>query len=311
MTTTQASKTVTLEPYTRNGQTLVADVAHQNKLLTSDTYHSIRDGIMGMRKDPASGALYDKYLTEVVQNNKDWPPAEMNKLKTMLAKSGVGFSGLVNEVGMDLKSHGYSASYRPALAISVNGRPMHPEVVVRELKASGVELKGDIPRSVAPDKISGALHIEAGDAQKMANNFASEQLQRGFKMTSGQLMEEVTHHARKFGIYGKAVGAAVAGGLAMAQGANAAEVGMASVNAVAPGAGTLGKLAIGEGPKKGVLCESFGEAAGAASGVVAGVAVFLGTGYTGPVGAALAVGAAAGTELVMTPIARKACDLVM
>lgn len=109
------------------------------------------------------------------------------------------------------------------------------------------------------------------------------------------LANEVGDGMRRLGIYGKAAGAVLASGMAMASGANAAEIGAAGINAVAPGAGTL---VLGQGPSEGRLCRSFGEATGALAGgatVAAGVTL-TGIGavgafpLSGPLGSAAVVG---------------------
>ena len=109
---------------------------------------------------------------------------------------------------------------------------------------------------------------------------------------------EMSDLARRGGVVGKTVAAAIGGGLAMAGGANASEVGKEAINAAAPG---LGTLALGEGKKQGVLCEAFGQV----SGAVAGVGVGLGVGMvSGPGG----VVAGVATDAVVGPKAQEMCE---
>ncbi len=96
--------------------------------------------------------------------------------------------------------------------------------------------------------------------------------------------------------------AGVAGTLAVAGGANAAEVGVAALDAAAPG---LGTLALGEGPKKGKLCGAFGQAGGALAGVGAGL---VGTGVAGPLAG---VGAGMLVEAGATPALTAGCERVV
>lgn len=299
---------VKLEPYKRQGETLIADIRGSNGLnITSSEYHPVREKIMNMRAhDPATGRLYDNFITDVLQNKKDWPAAKMDELQKGLGKNNMGLGPLTNDVARDLKGHNYSSSYRPSLAIEVNGRPMHPDVVVDNLKSKGIVPAGEIPRSAAPDKIiGGGLAIKAGDAVKLADDMAVKATERSFSKTANMLMTEVAEHGRKFGIVGKVIGAGVAGSLAMAGGANASEIGKESVNAVAPG---LGTLALGEGPTQGKLCQAFGQATGALAGIGAGLGIGAATSWTGP-GAVIAGGAAGiATEAAVTPAATWACN---
>ena len=89
------------------------------------------------------------------------------------------------------------------------------------------------------------------------------------------MAREVGDSLRRIGIFGKAAGAVLAGGMAMAGGANAAEVGQAAMNAAVPGTGTL---VLGEGPSHGRLCKAFGEATGAIAQGGAYAAGFAATG---------------------------------
>ncbi|MDB5492467.1 MAG: hypothetical protein JWO78_2316 [Micavibrio sp.] len=298
---------VKLEPYKRNGENLIADIRNGAASITDKQYHEVRDKVMNMRAhDPATANMYDKYLTEVVKNKKEWPTADIEKLNTSLNKSNLGLSHLTNDISKDLKAHGYSSSYRPPLVIDVNGHPMHPEVVADNLRAKGIEPAGEIPRSAAPGKISGGgLAIKAGDAVKLADDMAVKATERGFSKTANLLMTEVAEHGRRFGIVGKVIGAGVAGTMAFAGGASAAEIGKDSVNAVAPG---LGTLALGDGPKHGVLCQAFGQVTGALAGVGAGLGVGALTSWTGP--GALIAGGATGiaTEAAVTPAVTWACN---
>ena len=116
-----------------------------------------------------------------------------------------------------------------------------------------------------------------------------------------RMLHAVEQGAGKFGTAGKVVAAGVAGTLAVAGGANAAEVGVAALDAAAPG---LGTLALGEGPKKGKLCGAFGQAGGALAGVGAGL---VGTGMAGPV---VGVGAGMLVEAGATPALTAGCERV-
>lgn len=112
---------------------------------------------------------------------------------------------------------------------------------------------------------------------------------------------------RRFGVVGKVAGAAVAGTLAIASGAQASEIGRESINGALPG---LGTLVLGEGPKRGRLCQAFGEATGAVAGVGVGLAAGAATSLTGPGAVAVGVVAGGATEAVATPAATKLCNMV-
>lgn len=195
------TKPVEIKPYLRGTEELIAGLWNGQVNMTAKEYHGVRDGIMNMRKaDPAMGALYDKYLTDVVQGGKSLPTEQMNKLQDALRKQNVGLSTLVNDVGMDLKKHGWSTSYRPPVCVSVNGRPMHPDVVVAELKASGVAIDGDIPRSTSPGKISnGTITVKKEGLIQGLENVAQdvrrvEDVERKFAKV-GTVMAEVVEHS--------------------------------------------------------------------------------------------------------------------
>jgi len=297
-----------LMPYTKNGEHLIAGVSSGAKMVTSSEYHGVREGIMKMRtSDPATASLYDKYLTDVVQNKKDWPAGDMQKLEAGMAKNNVSLNNLTNEVSRDLKVNGYSASYRPAVMVDVQGRPMHPEVVADNLKGRGINPEGSIPRSVEPGKVAGGIKLGAADAVTFSKEVAAEGNVRGFKESEGlfsktlakEVVGEAAHKAHSFGLAGKAAGAVMAGGaVALSGNASASEIGKEAINGAAPG---LGTLALGEGPKEGVLCEAFGQATGAIAGFAAGI---FASPVVTPVGGVV-VGMA--TEAVVTPGATAAC----
>lgn len=308
----EGSKPVTFKPYERQGEQLIAGMFDGRGLnITATEYHGARQSIMTMRgKDPAASALYDRYLTEVVQGKKDWPQADIKKLDDAIGKHGVGRNPLMNDVGRDLKGHGYSSNYRPSVAVEVNGRPMHPDVIAAEYRARGVDVQGQIPTSQAPGKVAGGMHVDGHDAQKFADRFVKESGERGFRRTGEMLSEELVHNAKRFGIVGKALGGVAAATIAMAGNASAAEVASETANAMVPGVGSVGKAVLGEGPKRGHLCEAFGQVTGAVAGTGAGLVVGAGTSLTGPGAVALGIGAGVVTDAAVTPVAEKSCNWV-
>lgn len=308
----EGNKPVTFKPYERQGEQLIAGMFDGRGLnITATEYHGARQSIVAMRaKDPAASALYDRYLTEVVSGKKEWSQADIKKLDDAVGKHGVGRNPLMNDVGRDLKAHGYSPNYRPSVAIEVNGRPMHPEVIASEYRARGVEVQGQIPTSHAPGKVAGGIHVDAGDAQKFATKFAEESTERGFRKTGAMLFGELAEHGKKFGAVGKLAGGVAAATIAMAGNASAAEVASETANAMVPGAGSIGKAVLGDGPKRGHLCEAFGQVTGAVSGTGAGIVVGAATSLTGPGAVALGVGAGVVTDAVVTPVAEKSCNWV-
>lgn len=283
--------TVEFKPYVKNGENVVS----VGTGISDSTYHQSRNGILDMRaRDPALGRELDAYLSAEAKNPRamdGFPDERIKKLREGLEKQGVGFGNTTLDVARDLKAHGYSSSYKPAVMIEVNGRPMHPSVVANAIGGSAPDAR-DFPRSEAPGKVGGSFKISNfGDLAK--------ELEEGKKYgvsRHGGLMiaREVAHHAGR-------LGAVVGVGLALASGAQAAEVGQEVINAAAPG---LGTLVLGQGPTKGKLCGAFGQAGGALTGVGAGMA---GMALGGPV---TGIVAGVGAEAVATPALTALCENV-
>lgn len=291
--------TVEFKAYTRNGEPLVAVGAG----MPDSTYHATRKEILDMRvRDPALGRELDAYLSAEVKNHRrpeGFSDERVAKLRDNLEKRGLGLGDTTLDVAKDLKAHGYSSSYRPLVMIEVGGRPMHPSVVADSLKSVGgvpSEIR-DFPTSQGPGKVSGRFGIDH------FGNIAAE-VEKGFFANNGtkMILREVADQGRRIGSVGKIMAAGVAGTLAVAGGANAAEVGVAALDAAAPG---LGTLALGEGPKKGKLCGAFGQAGGALAGVGAGL---VGTGVAGPLAG---VGAGMLVEAGATPALTAGCERVV
>lgn len=308
----EGNKPVTFKPYERQGEQLIAGMFDSRGLnITASDYHGARSSIVAMRlKDPAASALYDRYLTDIVQGKKEWSQADIKRLDDAVGKHGVARNPLMNDVGSDLKAHGYSPNYRPSAVIEVNGRPMHPEVIASEYRARGIDVQGQIPTSHAPGKVVGAMQIEASEAQKFATKFAAESGERGFRKSSSILFSELAEHGKRFGAVGRIAGGAAAATIAMAGNASAAEVAAETANAMVPGAGSIGKAVLGEGPKRAHLCEAFGQVVGAATGTGAGIFVAASTSLTGPAAVALGIGVGVVTDAVVTPAAESACNSV-
>lgn len=179
------------------------------------------------------------------------------------------------------------------------GSPGHEVIRRRGATISEVAVLGreSYPTRLMPSEISELDRKTSAYAIKMASGISS-----GIRKAGEEVLEDVAKQGRKLGSVGKIVAAGVAGTLAVAGGANAAEAGVAALDAVAPG---LGTLTLGEGPKKGKLCGAFGQAGGALAGVGAGL---VGTGVAGPLAG---VGAGMLVEAGATPALTAGCERVV
>lgn len=121
---------------------------------------------------------------------------------------------------------------------------------------------------------------------------------------------KVAGNAGKFGLAGKAIGAAAGVSVALIGGnASAAELIDAAAGGVSPKLGKLGTLTLGEGSKRGILCESFGQAV--VPGVI-GTGVGLATSpFITPAGGfAAGVTAAAAVPESVSQASTNACNFV-
>ena len=195
-------KTIEMKPFLRNGEEIIAGLWEDQVNLLASDYHRTRNGIMKMRAaDPETAKLYDKFLKECFgKSKKNWAAEDLQKLQAALQKNGLGPSSLLNDVALDLKDHGYNPSYKPPLAISVNNRPMNPLVIERELKALGIEVSGETPRSSEGKISNDSLTFKRDDLikglDKLAVNFRrAEDIERELGRDSGKIFGHIAAHA--------------------------------------------------------------------------------------------------------------------
>lgn len=281
-----ATTTVTVEPFKRGTDYLVAGFMDQRGLNVTDReYHAVRDKIMEMRqRDPGAAKLYDKFIDQVVnKRGGTFDPVEYDTMVKGLNKQGVSLGPLTNEIASDLKAHKYSPSYRPEIMISVNGKPMVPSVVASQLEGAKVIGSFEAQRSLKPGEVSGRpMAFNITEAAKLSADPTLRYDNR--PMGTKMMQEELLTHSRWKSVSKGLLGVGLAGvaGLAAAAepGATPASVADAVVSTAVPG---------WQEARKGQACKAFGEGAGAiASGGV------LAAGATVTVTSAVALGAATG-----------------
>lgn len=330
-------KTVTIEPAKRGGDFLVAGFMDQRGLNMTDVdYHAHRNAIMEMRsRDPATARQYDRFLKEVVDTRGGtWPHQDIDNLRNSLAKHSLGLGSVTNQIGLDLRKHGYDSAYRPEVMLTVNGRQMMSGAVAAELRDAKVEGNFEIQRSQRAGTVAGKpISFSETELPKLTPQQPENRFARSEPIGTKLIKEEIVNHSRWSGLSGKMgsglmkVGAGLATGV-VAGVAAAAEpdatvksVGLAAGDQAIPGFhaarqpdATILKTALAVGDetvpgfelgRKGQLCKMWGEWAGAgarystiAVGMTAtGAAVAGGTITTGVGGVALGVGMAGLTAL--------------
>lgn len=146
------------KPYKRNdGSFLIDGISANATHVTDKQYADVRKGFETARNSatPDQRQLLDKYLDQTKSGKMTLTAQELGAIDKTLEKGGLSRGPLTSAVGSDLKSHGYSSSYKPALLIEVNGRPMSASLVMDELKSRGVHVTGEIPTSNGPGKFTG------------------------------------------------------------------------------------------------------------------------------------------------------------
>lgn len=292
-----AETVVKVEPYKRGDDFTVAGFRDERGFnITDRDYHAVRDKIMEMRqRDPGAAKLYDKFIDEVVHKRGSLPQPEMEMLNKGLSKNGLGLGSLTNSIAADLKAHNYSASYRPEVMLSVNGRPMIPSILAGHLQSANVVGEFNVQRSAAPGKVSGTpMNFSLSEAAKMVpepatSRYSTESVNSATKTIREELVTHSRWKAASKGLFG--VGIAAAAGLAAAAepGATPLKVADAVVSTAVPG---------WQEARKGQACKMFGEVAGyAAAGVT------IGAGTTVTVTAAIGLGAATGPAAPVTAAA--------